>query len=212
MFSFVFCGSGLAQRDAAVTECYLAQMKLYHAKKSQTTVDVVYVHSGGPHEQTHRQAWLLVYPQENEAEILELASQEAFSKKRVLPEKVDKQVLANHPKPEDLPFFAELNKLKLAVPIATKTATWGDTGLPSHLPKGVSNNGFPFRFDLDNQTVFDAVYELEGCDKSNKIVYGEPPKSKWYQDRFKRSKISTTSQVISTTKLCLPISGRCLGS
>ena len=82
----ILCVStAFGQRDAPVWESFLPQISVYHdaadAPRS-LIVDFLFIKSGGPHEHTEHQAYVLAYLKKDEQQILMLAADPQLRSKK----------------------------------------------------------------------------------------------------------------------------------
>jgi hypothetical protein len=173
----VLCVStAFAQRDAPVWESFLPQISVYHdaadAPRS-LIVDFLFIKSGGPHEHTEHQAYVLAYLKKDEAEILKLAADPQLRSKKN--EKTKR-------------FLDLLVEKKLVATLDSQVAKIVEMRMPRQVKlspgsqSADTENVFPFKFTFSYETLFRAVQQLGNFDMKSVDVVGDYT---WFQDKFK---------------------------
>ena len=171
------CGStAFAQRDAPVWESFLPQISVYHDAADaprNLVVDFLFIKSGGPHEHTEHQAYVLAYLKKDEAEILKLAADPQLRSKKN--EKTKR-------------FLDLLVEKKLVATLDSQVAKIVEMRFPRQVKLGPGSqsadteNVFPFKFTFSYESLFRAVQQLGNFDMKNVDVVGDYT---WFEDRFK---------------------------
>jgi hypothetical protein len=167
---FLLISTAFGQRDAPVWECYLPQVSIYHDNSNTTlTVDFLFKKSGGPHEHTEHQAYVLVYLKKDEEQILRLAGDPELTKKQN--EKTKR-------------FLDLLVEKKLVVPVESQVAklSYGDAKDNSTRPNALTDRTFPVKFTFPYETLFQSVQKIGNFDIKNVDVAGDYT---WFEDKFK---------------------------
>lgn len=179
LFGLICSSTALAQRDAPVWEAYLPQISIYHDNADALTLDFLFKKNGGPYEHTEHQAYILVYLQKDEEQILKLARDPQLTNKKT---DKSKQLL-------DV-----LIEKKLVAPLESKVAKLNSPdGRTPRFPDVRGNpkrNGeeslaqfsFPFKFTFTNEQLFRSVNSLGNFHPDNGTVVGS---TTWLEDRFK---------------------------
>jgi hypothetical protein len=134
--------------------------------------------SGGPQEHTEHQAYVLVYLQKDEEQILKLAEDPELKKKKN--EKTKR-------------FLDVLVEKKLVAPLQSQVAKRIEVSM-SRDAVGKSNRKrasdddddveyvFPFKFTFTNESLFQSIQKLGNYDPKNVDVSGDYT---WFNDKFK---------------------------
>jgi hypothetical protein len=139
-FVFLCVFTAYGQRDAPVWEAYLPRIAIHEDNSNRQpviTVDFLFKKSGGPHEHTEHQAYVLVYLKRDEEQILKLAADPELTKKQ-------------NEKPKT--FLDLLVEKKLVVSLASQVAKLTNTTSPEMKAKtkraaGESFEEFTFPFN-----------------------------------------------------------------
>lgn len=180
LFLFVCVSTAFGQRDAPVWESFLPQIYVHHDTSDRPQaikVEFLFRKSGGPHEHTEHQAYVLVYLQKDEEQILKLAADPQLKKKKN--EKTKR-------------FLDVLVEKKLVVPLQSQVAKIIEICMSRYAggkgnPKPVEDDDdvesvFPFKFTFANNILFQSVQKLGNFDlKSVDIVHDYT----WFNDKFK---------------------------
>ena len=173
----VLCVStAFAQRDAPVWESFLPQISVYHdaadAPRS-LIVDFLFIKSGGPHEHTEHQAYVLAYLKKDEAEILKLAADPQLRSKKN--EKTKR-------------FLDLLVEKKLVATLDSQVAKIIEMRMPRQVKlnpgsqSADTENVFPFKFTFSYETLFRSVQQLGNFDMKSVDIVGDYT---WFEDKFK---------------------------
>jgi hypothetical protein len=177
---FVGVSTAFGQRDAPVWESFLPKISVHHAKSDRPTaikVEFVFMKNGGPHEHTEHQAYVLVYLQKDEEQILKLAADPELRKKKN--EKTKR-------------FLDLLVEKRLVAPLQSQVAKITEVSM-SRYDGGKGNSRragndddveyvFPFKFTFTNEALFQSVQKLGNYDPKNVDVSGDYT---WFNDKFK---------------------------
>jgi hypothetical protein len=168
--------TAFAQRDAPVWESFLPQISVYHnaadAPRS-LIVDFLFIKSGGPHEHTEHQAYVLAYLKKDEAEILKLAADPQLRSKK---------------NEKTKPFLDILVEKKLVATLDTQVTKITEMRLPRQVKlnpgsqSADTENVFPFKFTFSYEALFRAVQQLGNFDMKSVDVVGDYT---WFEDKFK---------------------------
>jgi hypothetical protein len=168
--------TAFAQRDAPVWESFLPQISVYHnaadAPRS-LIVDFLFIKSGGPHEHTEHQAYVLAYLKKDEAEILKLAADPQLRSKK---------------NEKTKPFLDLLVEKKLVATLDTQVTKITEMRLPRQVKlnpgsqSADTENVFPFKFTFSYEALFRAVQQLGNFDMKSVDVVGDYT---WFEDKFK---------------------------
>jgi hypothetical protein len=178
---FICVSTAFGQRDAPVWESFLPQISVYHDASDRpqaVKVEFLFKKEGGPHEHTEHQAYVLVYLQKDEAQILKLAA--------------DPQ-LRNKKNEKTKRFLDVLVEKKLVVPLQSQVAKIIEVSMSRSAAGQVSpkragdddddiESVFPFKFTFANNTLFQSVQKLGNFDPKSVDVVGDYT---WYKDKFK---------------------------
>ena len=172
--------STFAQRDAPVWECYLPQVSVYHdhtnTKDPAITIRFLLKKNGGPHEHTEHQAYVLLYLQKDEEQILKLAADPELTTK-----KNEKTKL----------FLDLLVEKKLVVALDSQVASINRTPRfpdvkgnpkPATTADTLAEFSFPYKFTFTYETLFQAAQKLGNFNLENVKLVG---REKWFNDKFK---------------------------
>ena len=129
-----------AQRDAPVWESHLASVSICHTADRQVSMDLLYAKSGGPHEHTEHQMYLIAYLKKDEGTILKLASDASLLDKK----KRDKKMLM------------EVLKDKCLVAV-----------LDSKVAQRTEDDTFPFHFSFRYSDLFAKIKTLKNFELTN---------------------------------------------
>jgi hypothetical protein len=173
---FLCVSTAFGQRDAPVWESFLPQISVYHdaadAPRS-LIVDFLFMKSGGPHEHTEHQAYVLAYLKKDEEQILKLAadpqlrSKKNEKTKRFLDVLVEKKLVATLDSQ-----VAKIIEMRMARQVKLKP------GSQSADTEWV----FPFKFTFSYETLFRSVQQLGNFDLKSVDVVGDYT---WFNDKFK---------------------------
>jgi hypothetical protein len=152
-----------AQRDAPVSNSFLAGMSVYRRSISDVCIDLLFEKDGGPHEHTEHQMYLIAYLEKDEDQILKLASDRSLLNKRERNKKMLLDVL---------------REKRLIAVLDSKVA---DRMVYHHGKATWPSNTFPFHFSLSNKDLFEAVNTLANFDPQN-VVQSD---AAYFRDRLK---------------------------
>jgi len=168
--------TALGQRDAPVWESFLPQISVYHDAADAPRaliVDFLFMKSGGPHEHTEHQAYVLAYLKKDEEQILKLAADPQLRSKKN--EKTKR-------------FLDLLVEKKLVATLDSQVAKIIEMRMPRQVKlnpgsqSADTENVFPFKFTFSYETLFRAVQQLGNFDMKSVDVVGDYT---WFQDKFK---------------------------
>ena len=173
---FLCVSTAFAQRDAPVWESFLPQISVYHDAADAPRaliVDFLFMKSGGPHEHTEHQAYVLAYLKKDEEQILKLAA--------------DPQ-LRNKKNEKTKRFLDLLVEKKLVATLDSQVARIIEMRMPRQVKlkpgsqSADTENVFPFKFTFSYEMMFRAVQQLGNFDMKSVDVVGDYT---WFEDRFK---------------------------
>lgn len=177
VIAFLCVSPAFAQRDAPVWECYLPRVSIFHAASGNQralTIDFLFKKSGGPHEHVEHQAYILLYLQKDEEQILKLAGDPELTKKENEKSKL---------------FLDLLVEKKLVVPLESHVAKIKQTprfpdvrGYPQNDEAADLEYSFPFNFTFAYETLFQSARKLGNFNPQEVRVAG---RSTWSEDKFK---------------------------
>ena len=168
--------TALGQRDAPVWESFLPQISVYHDAADAPRaliVDFLFMKSGGPHEHTEHQAYVLAYLKKDEEQILKLAADPQLRSKKN--EKTKR-------------FLDLLVEKKLVATLDSQVAKIIEMRLPRQVKlnpgsqSADTENVFPFKFTFSYETLFRSVQQLGNFDMKSVDVVGDYT---WFEDKFK---------------------------
>jgi hypothetical protein len=156
-----------AQRNAPVSESYLAGVSIYHQDDRHLGLDVIFRKDIGPPEHTEHQMYLIAYLEKDEDKILELAGDASL---------LDKS------QPRKGLLLDVLRDKRLITVLGSKVAqrTAYESGTRYGKAK-LSEGAFPFHFCFRDKEVFGAINTLENFDPEN-VIHSD---GLYYKDRFK---------------------------
>ena len=180
LFVFLWASTAFGQRDAPVWESFLPQISVHHDTSDRPQaikVEFLFMKNGGPHEHTEHQAYVLVYLQKDEEQILKLAADPQLKKKKN--EKTKR-------------FIDLLVEKKLVVPLQSQVAKIIEVSMSRYAggkgnPKPTDDDDdvasvFPFKFTFANNTLFQSVQKLGNFDLKSVDIAGNYT---WFNDKFK---------------------------
>jgi len=168
--------TALGQRDAPVWESFLPQISVYHDAADAPRaliVDFLFMKSGGPHEHTEHQAYVLAYLKKDEEQILKLAADPQLRSKKN--EKTKR-------------FLDVLVEKKLVVTLDSQVAKIVEMRMARQVKGSPGSVGadtesvFPFKFTFSYETLFRSVQQLGNFDMKSVDVVGDYT---WFEDKFK---------------------------
>src|SRR6185369_10487677 len=173
---FLCVSTSFGQRDAPVWESFLPQISVYHdaadAPRS-LIVDFLFIKSGGPHEHTEHQAYVLAYLKKDEAEILKLAADPQLRSKK---------------NEKTKSFLDLLVEKKLVATLDSQVAKITEMRMPRQVKLNPGSQSadtesvFPFKFTFSYETLFRSVQKLGNFDIKSVDVVGNYT---WFEDKFK---------------------------